>query len=164
MRKSVSKEISALDDVELWVLLHQARHAMFRVRQRDLDKYNISFAQAAILVSIQVAGHPMIPAEIARWQMRTENSVSGVLNRMERDGLVQRVRDLDKKNLVRIAITEKGKEIFEKTSSPELIHKLLSDLTKTERKYLRSSLLKMRDAALAEFGMSRPPSPKTLTE
>ena len=89
------------------MLLNQATDATLRARQKELDRYGISAAQAAVLFIIQAIGEKATPAEITRWLFREPHSVSGMLSRMEKQGLVRKVKDLDGKNLVRIAMTEK---------------------------------------------------------
>ena len=75
---------------ELWVLLAQTRSVLYRVRQKELKQYNVSTEQSAVLFIIQAIGKKATPAEIARWLMRERNSVSSILGRMEKDGLVKK--------------------------------------------------------------------------
>jgi DNA-binding MarR family transcriptional regulator len=159
-KAKVLTEDLAVQDLELWAMLSQANYALLRGREKELLQYGISLAQAGVLIVIQTAGHPVTPAEIARWLTRTQNSVAGVLNRMENDGLIMRVKDLEKRNLVRVAITEKGKQLYHDSSNREIIHRRLSCLSKAERRNLRSSLEKLRDTAFKELGVKKPPFPR----
>ena len=70
---------------------------------------------------------------------------------MEKDGLVERVKDLDRKNLVRISITEKGHQAYRESTRREPIHRILLSLSEDERRQLKSLLLKLRDTALEEI-------------
>ena len=138
----------------LWVLLSQTRNAILRVRQKELDRSNISVAQVAILFAIQSIGDRATPAEIARCILRTPHSVSVVLSRMEKKGLVRKVKDLDRKNQVRVMLTEKGlKAIDHQSSKPESILRIMSDLSEEERQQLSLYLQKLRDKALKELGV-----------
>lgn len=38
--------------------------------------------------------------------------MSGLLDRMEKQGLVRKVNDLERKNPIRVAVTEKGEEAY----------------------------------------------------
>ena len=149
---------SADKDHELWVLVCQACHAALRARQKELNQYGISAMQGVVLFIIQAIGSKATPAEISRWLFREPHSVSGMLNRMEKQGLVRKVKDLDKKNLVRIAMTEKGQDAYYETTKRGLIHKMMSSLSKEQRQQLRWSLETLRDEALKELGVERKPS------
>ncbi len=57
-------------DYNLWVLLHQAKDAVFKARQKELSQYGISAMEAAALFIIQAIGNKPTPAEISRWIFR----------------------------------------------------------------------------------------------
>jgi len=65
---------------------------------------------------------------------------------------VTRTKDLDRKNQVRITITEKGNEAFYMATKREAIHHIFSILNLEEREQLISSLAKLSDRALEELG------------
>ena len=98
---------SADQDFRLWVLLEQVTRALRKAREKELNEYGISAADAAVFSIIQATDKQATPAEISPWLLREPHSVSGLLSRMEKEGLVRRVKDWDKKNLVRIAMTER---------------------------------------------------------
>ena len=155
---------SLIDDEgerQLQVLLFQARDAIFRAREQELSQYGISNAQAAVLFIIQKIGYRATPAEISRWLFRQAHGVSTLLDRMEKVGLVEKVKDLDRKNLVRISITEKGHQAYRESTRQEPIHRILSSLSEEERRQLKSLLLKVRDTALEEIRIDKPPYPPT---
>jgi len=45
---------------------------------------------------------------------------------------VKIVKDLDRKNMIRVALTEKGREAIHNARKMESIHKIMSSLTKEE--------------------------------
>ena len=55
-------------------------------------------------VPYQVIGYRVTPAEISRRLLRESHSISQILNRMENKGLVRWVKDLERKNLVRLIL------------------------------------------------------------
>ena len=132
------------------MLLHQARDATFRAREKELNKYGISTMKAAVLFTVQAIGHEATPAEISRRLLRRSHGVSALLDRMEKEGLVKRVKDLDRKNMVRGEITEKGYQAYNDSTRRESIHRITSSLSEEERRQLKSWLLKLRDTALQE--------------
>jgi len=138
------------DDFSLWMLLEQARDVILRARQKELRKVGISFSAAKVLDSIQAIGAPAIPAEISRRILRKSHSVSKLLQRMEKGGLIRRVKNLDRKNLVRVVITEKRRQAYEQSIKGETIHQVMSSLSKEERQQIGSCLQKLRSKALED--------------
>ena len=139
------KNNSSVDkDYSLWVLLHQTTDAALRARQKELDQFDISVIEVGVLVAIQTIGKEATPSEISRRIFREPHSVSALLNRMEKKGLVKRTQDLDRKNLVRVSITEKGRQAYDKSTGRKSIHNIISSLSEEERRQLRSCLEKLR--------------------
>ncbi len=136
---------------ELWALLSQASNAMSRVADSELSQVGISMMQDAVLVFVKNAKEPVIPAHISRWLFREPHTVSQLLMRMEKQGLVKRTKDLDRKNQVRITLTEKGEKAFQKQSEMRGIGKILSILSPEECNKLGASLRKLRDEAIKEL-------------
>ena len=134
-------------DYDLWVLLNQAQNLMMNARDIELTEYGTTAMQAAVLFITNAVGEETIPAEISRWLLRKPATISGLLDRMEKSGLVERVKDLPKKNLVRIRITEKGKQAYKQSLKRESLHKIMSCLSDEERQNLASMLVKLRNRA-----------------
>lgn len=101
---------------------------------------------------INALGDKATPAEISRWLFRESQSVSGILNRMEKQGLVRRDKDLGKKNLVRVALTEKGREVYGNCTKRESMHRIMASLSGEQRQQLIACLENLRDAALKYLG------------
>jgi DNA-binding MarR family transcriptional regulator len=147
-------------DYELSVLLQQTSDAIVRAWDKELSKHGISSVEAAVLFVVQSVGRRAIPMEISRWLFRMPHTVTALLIRMARKGLIRKTKDLDKKNLVRVSLTEKGKQAYDNSISRESIHKILSVLSKEERRQLSSYLVKLRDRALEELRIDyKPPFP-----
>ena len=84
-------------DYELAVLLTQARETMYKARKIELSEYGLSPRQSAALFMIQALGNRATTANIARYLLREPHSVSMILSRMEKDGLLKKVKN-QKKN------------------------------------------------------------------
>ena len=76
------------------------------------------------------------------------------VGRMEKKGLVTKAKDLEKKNLVRLAITEKGQQAYEQAMKRESIHRILSSISDDECERLESCLTMLRDKAIEEAGIT----------
>ncbi len=135
-------------DYELWVLLRQTSDAIRRARENELRKIGISRIQAAVLFALKTIEPPVTPAKISRWLFREPHSVSGLLDRMERQGLITKAKDLDRRNLVRVSLTPKGEEAYEFSKDRRSMREVLSVLTPEERDVLRGYMLRLRGKAL----------------
>ena len=137
----------------LWILFNQTRNAISKARERELQSQHISERHAALLFIIELIGHDATPAKIARWLFREPHSISEIIDRMEKQGLLKKVKDLDRKNQVRIEITEKGHDYHQRSFIPNNIPDTLSILSDGERKQFVSSLMKLREAAIKRVGI-----------
>jgi len=145
--------IPADPEYELWVLLHQACDAMGRARDDELREIGISKIQAAVLFIIKAIDGPATPAEISRWVFREPHTVFGLLKRMEKQGLVRRVKDLERRNMIRVTITEKGEEACRRSRDMKVIRTILSSLSPEQRDNLKPYLEILRKRALEKLGM-----------
>ena len=137
-------------DRELWAVLHQAAHAVERAREDELKEVGVSMMQAAVLITVKATKGPATPAIISRWLFREPHTVSAVLDRMEKLGLVKRVKDLPRKNVVRVVLTEKGEEVYQRSKDWKVVPNILSCLSAEERDALRACLERLRDKAIEE--------------
>ena len=136
---------------ELWALLSQASNALGRVADSELSQAGISMMQAAVLVFVKNSKEPVIPAHISRWLFREPHTVSQLLMRMEKQGLVKITKNLDRKNQLRITLTEKGEKAYQKQIEMRSIGKILSTLSTEECDKLGARLKKLRDEAVKEL-------------
>jgi len=146
-------DVPTKQDYELWVILHQTADAMVRAREKELELVGLTRMQVAVLFIVKAINGPATPAEISRWMFRESHTVSELLNRMERQGLVRKTKDLERKNQVRVALTDKGEEAFRQTSSLNVIKRILSCLSQKDLDNLRAQLETLRDKALEESGV-----------
>jgi len=140
--------LSTDKDYALSVLLQQTSDAILKMWDKELSRYGITSVEAAVLFIIRSIGERVIPAEISRWLFRRQHSVSALLDRMERKGLITKTKDLDRKNLVRVRLTEKGEQAYDNSLSRESIYRAMSALSGEERRLLSSYLRRLRDRAL----------------
>lgn len=143
--------VNSNDKYSLWLLLAQTRHAIMKARQRELAIYGISNQEGYVLFAINYIGDQATPAELSRWLLREPHSVSELLDRMEKKGLIRKVKDMEQKNRIRVVMSEKGREIFNKSTTRKSINKVISILTPEEQEQLSSLLHKMRKKALKEI-------------
>ncbi len=144
--------VSNDQDYALWLLLLKVRRCISKIREKELSPYDITPEQAGVLFIVQALNSRTTPAEISRLTFREPHTVSTLIGRMEKKGLVKKVKDMDKKNMIRIVITEKGQEAYNQSSQRTTIHNIMSALSEAERQQLTSLLQKLSDQALKELG------------
>jgi DNA-binding MarR family transcriptional regulator len=140
---------------ELWALLSQATNALSRVADNELRPVGISMMQAAALYFVKNSEGPATPADLSRWLFREPHTVSQLLIRMEKQGLLKRTKDLKYKNRLRLTLTEKGEEAYQQQTQMRAIGNILSSLSEEECDKLGVNLKKLRDEAVRELD-SRP--------
>jgi DNA-binding MarR family transcriptional regulator len=143
-------------DYELWVTFAQASYAVAKARQRELLDLGTSEQRLAILFILTYAEPPVTPTKVARLLGREPHSVLTVLRKMENEGLVDLSKDLPKRNQVRVAVTDKGIELYRHAQqSRVVVGKILNCLTKEERDTFGHYVVRLRNKAWEALGMTR---------
>jgi DNA-binding MarR family transcriptional regulator len=143
------------EDKDLWLLFTHTRYAIFRARELELQRYGISPEQVSLLFVAQALGKKATPAALSRQLLRQPHTVTALLERMEKRGLVKKVKDLDRKNLVRVVITDKGHKAFEQSTKRGPIHRIMGELNPEEKQKFRKHLETIFAAARKETGLDR---------
>lgn len=152
----MKRGLSGEDDYELWVLLHQTRDAIFRARESELRKFGITAMQAAVLFIIKAIQGPATPAEIARWLFREHHTVSSLLIRMEKEGLVKKTKGRQRRNMIEVTLTKKGEATYIRSRELVSIHNIMSSLSLGERAGLKRHLEILRSRATRELAANKP--------
>lgn len=131
-----------------WVKLFQTYAALERAREIELGKIGLTTAQAAVLFALKTATEPVTPAKLARWLYREQHTMSGLINRMEVQGLVRKTKDLERKNMVRVTLTKKGEEAFRRQTGARATVNVTTCLSKKELDVLMVCSDKLHEKAL----------------
>jgi DNA-binding MarR family transcriptional regulator len=122
--------------VRLWLLAFQTGDLLKMCTERLFSEYNITTEQYDVLVSVKYLGERVNMVEIASWLRRSPNSISMIVDRMVKAGLVRRVRDRTDRRLVYVSVTSKGEHILELANPGcwEVIKAILSPLSYEDRR------------------------------
>jgi DNA-binding MarR family transcriptional regulator len=134
-----------------WVLFHQTSDAVYRASSKRLRPAGVSLEQARVLFVLSRSSSPPTRTEISRVVMRKPHTITALLQGMQRAGLIARIKDDRNKKLVRVVMTQKGKEAWKRVVQSELATELTASLSNEEFCQLSSILEKLRDAALREL-------------
>jgi DNA-binding MarR family transcriptional regulator len=93
-------------------------------------------------------------AALSRRMLVTAGNLTGLVDRAERDGFVERRPDASDRRLSRVFLTSKGRELVQALIPIHAAHvsELLSSLDATERRELRRLLGKLRESLAARRG------------
>jgi DNA-binding MarR family transcriptional regulator len=125
------------------LLIGKARHLLLRARQKELSPFQISPRQASVLSVIYDLGDEANLTTLAQVTDRNANTLSIQMTRMEKDGLVKKVRVTPKSNQLRFELTEKGLEAYENSKAMKTVKAIMSALTEKERQQLIGLLEKL---------------------
>lgn len=96
---------------------------------KELNKaYQVSAPQLISLLALYDNG-PMPPSQIAKYIMVNSSTVTGIMDRLEQKGLVERSRVSLDRRVITIALTEKGQELA-KNAPPPIQKKIVDGLKK----------------------------------
>ncbi len=125
--------------------LYSATQATIGYYREMLAPFGLTYQQFLVLVELTIAGEQS-PGCLASALHLDSSSVSGLLNRMERQGLVVRLRDADDRRAVRVAVTERGRDILPRLGFLDGCLASAMDLDAEEARTLIGALHKLRDA------------------
>jgi len=109
-----------------YTVLRQAWLAINRVAEARLAKVGLTPETFLVLWTCRDYPGPLIPAEIARIAHRENQTIAGLLNRMEKEGLVQRVPKRKGHPFTEVKMTAKGEKLL--ADGLPVFRSVLSDL------------------------------------
>ena len=127
--------------LRLWLLLRRVGDRLAVCQDSVYSKYGLTTEQFAVLASIKARG-PLKPSDLAGLLERSPNSISMLVDRMVKAGLVRRTWDRKDRRAVTVSFTEKGKTAVEPAipAGWEFVHQVLSPLSEDEQRDLANLL------------------------
>jgi MarR family 2-MHQ and catechol resistance regulon transcriptional repressor len=131
--------------LRLWLLLRRVGDALAACQDAVYDEYGLNTEQFSVLASIKSRG-PLRPADFASLLERSPNTMTMLIGRMVKAGLVRRTRDRKDRRMVFVGMTDNGRRLVEPAipAGWEFIHKVVSSLSDEERRSLAESLEKVK--------------------
>jgi len=141
-------------DKGTWVLLRQAYNLILKCQDRVFSEYELTTEQHTVLMAIRNISGPVRITDIARWLDRSVNSISMIIDRMVKAGLVRRVRDRKDRRTVFVTMTSKAENAYVPATAAgwELIQEILSPLSDENKRTLISLLETLRDKTYDYLG------------
>ena len=111
-------------------------------------QYGLTSSQYNVLRILRGEGKPMPSLEISSRMIQVVPAMTGLIDRLEMQGLVRRHRCTEDRRVIFIEITEAGGDMLQQLDEPvlELHRSLVGHLTRTELKDLNRLLEKCRQS------------------
>jgi DNA-binding MarR family transcriptional regulator len=138
-------------DYSLWFSFRRVHEAIHKVRKLELRPYKLSTIETAVLLVVHESKNKTTPAEISRQLMKDPHSISQLLGRMEKRGLLRNTKGFRRKNMIRVSLTKKGNEAFVNSTKGKNIGKIMAVLSEEEKKQLGVYLEKLQEKAKEEY-------------
>jgi DNA-binding MarR family transcriptional regulator len=136
--KPIENDLFSDVDMGLYILLDHARCIIARSRELEMAQYGLTPEQAAVLFTLIARGGSAVTDEIADITMRQYNATSSLVNRMSKQGMVEKTKLADSKKF-NVSITEKGRSLYSKVTNNS-IKLAFSDLSMIDKSKLSEYL------------------------
>jgi DNA-binding MarR family transcriptional regulator len=143
-KNEMTKEAKGHAELALWIRMLKLHNLVFRQARQRLDPY-CTMAQFDVLAQLSRSSDGSTPAELSRHLLVTAANITGVVDRMQKAGLVSRTPDPKDRRTIRLHLTEKGKELARSVipKHSQDIREAFSSLSETELTELRHLLDKL---------------------
>lgn len=147
------------ENYSLLLLIYQVRDVIWAGREKEIQRAGLSQMERGVLFTIKILESIgtgiATPTEISLWLFRKPNTVTELVKRMEKKGLVKKIKNLDNRKSIRVIMTEKGAALCQETMKSEFLVQMMSVLTKEERTQLWLCLGKLRNIGLQSLGAAK---------
>jgi MarR family transcriptional regulator, 2-MHQ and catechol-resistance regulon repressor len=126
--------MSTEKDLKLWVVLSRAYQAVARRTEGDIARHGLSPGEFAILEVLYHKG-PLLLGEVQRKILVSSGGVTYLVDRLEKNGLVERQDCTTDRRARYAALTARGEELMRGIfpSHAEAVSKAVAGLTEEER-------------------------------
>jgi DNA-binding MarR family transcriptional regulator/transposase len=138
---------------KLWQLFCYTYRVVDSISRAVFRKYGLSPSTVAILSILYQTGQHFKPIDLAVICKRKPNTITAILNRLEKQGLLQKIKDTYRQNAKRVSLTEKGKSVFLNVMSKNGYYEVFAALSEEKRHQFTDCLYDL----LEHFGVNRPP-------
>jgi DNA-binding MarR family transcriptional regulator len=125
-----------------WRQIYQTDNLLRQCQDQICGEYGISVEQYAVLIVLNYTGGSARITDIARWLIRSTNSITMIVDRMVKAGLVRRTRDRVDRREVKVTPTPKGNAAVKQAHVAilEFVRKVFQPLSNEEENTLSSLL------------------------
>ena len=135
MKTNLESEIGI---VKLWRQLYQTYTLLKQCEDQVIGEHGLTTEQFSVLGAMDYFGGTMNMTDLAHWLERSPNSISMLVDRMVKAGLVRRTRDKRDRRVVYVTFNTKTKNALKPATqaSFQVIRKILLQLSYDDRNNL----------------------------
>ncbi len=144
MAKNQTVSVARDQVVSCYTGLVRTADTVFSKVNSSLSRYQISHTQFATLRAIKLHG-PLSQRDIGRFILKTGGNVTVVVDQLEAQGLVSRLRDSEDRRVSYVNLTPKGQKFVDAIypAYQESIHTSMARLSEHEQQLLTELLVKL---------------------
>ena len=101
-----------------WERLQAAYGAAAKALDRSLAPLGITLPQVQALLVVAHGPHPVTPSRLAAALALESQTATGTIDRLERQGWVERLRDLPDRRELRLQLTDAGHSLLLEATAP----------------------------------------------
>lgn len=127
-----------------YLIIKASRHLKNKL-DKALKEFDITAAQFSVIIQIYSSDHPIMAAEIAQKLGSDRPTISGIINRLEKKGIILKIDNREDKRSSYLEINKKFNKLVEeiKNISDELTINIFSIYSKEETKQFTGMILKL---------------------
>jgi DNA-binding MarR family transcriptional regulator len=142
--------------IKLHALLDSTRETIQKAVKMELAQYQMSQSQVKVMHMLAQSEEGLTPGQLSESAIRELNSITTLINRMQKKGLVTKVKkDGDQKTYV--VLTDKGLDIYNNTVTERSITLIFDTLSDEEKNQLTFLLSKLQTKARNVLGLDYKP-------
>lgn len=136
----------------IWRSINSISSAWNKVGERRLSEAGIGLMEFRVLRALRNSG-PLPMIKIAEQNMITQGWVTSLVDRLEKRGLVRRIRSMEDRRIINIEATEAGIDLFNsvKKIHQMYVNKSLSVISREDKNLISNILSRIEDSARVTF-------------
>ena len=135
------------ESLRLWLRLLTCTHLVeTQVRKALAKKFKTTLPRFDLIAQLERAPQGLQMGELSRRMLVTGGNVTGIVDQLERGGLLVRTEDPADRRAYRVKLTKEGRRLFGQMAAEHetWIVKLFSGIPKREQRALTESLSRLR--------------------
>jgi DNA-binding MarR family transcriptional regulator len=145
---TMSETLELTENQKAFLRMQTMTAVLDRARNLELATIGLNMPQALVLYCLKVSKDPMTPMKLARMMHKQPHTVSALVHRMERQGLITTKHNLERKNLVRVSLTKKGEQAIKGWVTATTVPDIMGSLSKKEADALYKATQKLHNGGL----------------
>jgi DNA-binding MarR family transcriptional regulator len=135
------------ESLRLWLRLLTCTHLIeTHVRRALAKEFKTTLPRFDLMAQLERAPHGLQMGELSRRMLVTGGNVTGIVDQLERSGLLVRTEDPADRRAYLVKLTKEGRRLFGQMAAEHeaWIAKLFSGIPKREQRVLTESLSRLR--------------------